>query len=310
MVVHPADDPVSVEMLGGSEEPGGLEVTLNATEGGSLLGDYDPLTQQELNEKVTSGETAPLDFAVPGDTTQFWEIGFQGIFQGLAQLVLRYDETLLGPFEESLLSVYHFRDGAWRRLAGVVDTVAKTITVNVDAFSPFVLGRLPACQDGIDNDLDGQLDTADSGCRDAEDHSEEPDCSDGINNDADGLVDYPEDPGCADPSSATEAPQCQDGINNDLGQDPDPGLIDFDGGQSIWGACTAEGGCPPQVSDSDGDGDADPDPQCVGKPWKNQERKPRSSCGLGVELALLFPALMWAWRRRRLRAGNLGRRGI
>jgi hypothetical protein len=333
MVVHPGDDPGGVEMLGGSEEVGGLEVTLDATEGGSLTTDYDPLTQQELNEKVTSGEAVPLDFAVPGDTVQFWEIDFEGAFQGLAQLVLRYDEALLGPIQESLLSVYHFHDGVWQRLLGTVNTDDHTITVNVDVFSPFVLGRLPACGDGIDNDSDGFTDTADSGCRDAEDHSEELDCRDGINNDADGLVDYPEDPGCesaddgsessallvcddgedndddglidyradpgcADPSSTTEAPQCQDGVNNDRGQDPDPGLIDFDGGQSIWGLCSGElGGCPPEVSDPEGDGVANWDPQCGGKPWKNMEKKP--PCGLGAELALLLPPLIWLSRRRK-----------
>ena len=58
-----------------------------------------------------------------------------------------------------------------------------------------------------------------------------------------------------------EDPHCQDGINNDLGQDPNPGLVDFDGGQSVWGECTGEpGGCPANVSDPDGDGVPNPDP--------------------------------------------------
>jgi len=129
-------------------------------------------------------------------------------------------------------------------------------------------------------------------------------CSNGVDDDGDGLADHPNDPGCADPASDIENPQCQDGINNDPGQDPDPGLIDFDGGQSIWGACTGQqGGCPANVSDPEGDGVANPDPQCVDKPWKNNENA--WTCGLGSELALLLPPLIWLSVRRRRHARPL-----
>ena len=70
---------------------------------------------------------------------------------------------------------------------------------------------------------------------------------------------------------------CSDGIDNDF-----DGLIDWDGG-AAW---------------NDGIPITDPDPQCVGKPWRNGER-PSSSCGLGIELALLLPPLFWMHRRRR-----------
>ena len=104
-----------------------------------------------------------------------------------------------------------------------------------------------------------------------------PACSDGVDNDGDGLTDFPDDPGCWDAASIIESPQCQDGINNDPGQD---GLIDFDGGASA--------GLPPEQQ-------TDPDPQCV-YAWQGREARP--TCGLGAELALLLPALMWMWRRR------------
>jgi hypothetical protein len=88
-----------------------------------------------------------------------------------------------------------------------------------------------------------------------------------------------------------EAPQCQDGLNNDPAQDD---LIDFDGGQSIWGECSG-GTCPPGVSDPDGDGIADPDPHC-NDAWRNVESGRR--CGSGFELVLLLPLLMGLRRRR------------
>jgi hypothetical protein len=38
-----------------------------------------------------------------------------------------------------------------------------------------------------------------------------------------------------------------------------------------------------------------PDPQCVGRPWRNREG---TGCGLGYELVLLLPLVMWARRAR------------
>jgi hypothetical protein len=123
----------------------------------------------------------------------------------------------------------------------------------------------------------------------------ELECEDGIDNDGDGRIDFDPvtfanpgdednlpsgsgDPGCFNPYWFTESPQCQDGINNDPTLDD---LIDYDAGLSVDGSADPAG----------------PDPKCVGQPWKNTER-----CGLGAELALLLPPLMWVWGRR-------GRRG-
>jgi hypothetical protein len=100
-------------------------------------------------------------------------------------------------------------------------------------------------------------------------------CADGIDNDGDGLIDHPADPGCRDAFDTIEDPQCQDGVNNDPGQDD---LIDFDGGLSALGYVATA-----------------PDPECVDSPWKGMERR---YCGLGAELALLLPLLIWLRRRR------------
>ena len=60
---------------------------------------------------------------------------------------------------------------------------------------------IPACQDGLDNDGDGQTDYPnDPGCTSADDSSEtnpNVQCDDGRDNDGDGQVDYPNDPQCS-----------------------------------------------------------------------------------------------------------------
>ena len=92
---------------------------------------------------------------------------------------------------------------------------------------------LSACNDGIDNDNDGQVDLADSGCESANDTSEiqhdtncdsptdterDFECSDGIDNDNDGFTDWPNDFSCSSPTDDDEEnpkADCQDGIDND-----------------------------------------------------------------------------------------------
>jgi hypothetical protein len=104
---------------------------------------------------------------------------------------------------------------------------------------------------------------AEAGCSSPLDATETSACGNGL--DDDGLVDTA-DPACSsgnpavpDPTALSEKTECQDGLEND-----GDGRIDFDGGQSSYGACSG-GVCPSGVSDVDSDGVAGPDPQCVNR---------------------------------------------
>jgi arylsulfatase A-like enzyme len=121
-------------------------------------------------------------------------------------------------------------------------------------------------------------------------------CDNGLDDDGDGYIDVdgfgsaPADPACATPAQNTEKQNCQDGIDNDSDV-----RKDFDGGQSIHGACSA-GVCPPGVSDVNGDGVADPDLHCS----SFADNTEQNHCGFGFELALLTPLLSRLERYRRL----------
>lgn len=101
------------------------------------------------------------------------------------------------------------------------------------------------------------------------------DCQDDRDNDGDGLIDYPNDPGCSSSTLGTENPPCQDGIDND-----GDGGIDFDGGAAA----------------NHGIALGPPDPQC-NKPYRKLETPNR--CGLGAELSMAGPLLVWLRGRRR-----------
>jgi hypothetical protein len=90
------------------------------------------------------------------------------------------------------------------------------------AQSVYGLSATPACDNGIDDDGDGDYDLADSGCKSATDLSEVPDCNDGIDNDYDGLVDFDgggvgaPDPGCTGPNDARETAKKKCGLGFEL----------------------------------------------------------------------------------------------
>ena len=69
---------------------------------------------------------------------------------------------------------------------------------------------VPACSNGLDDDLDGQIDVgADPGCDDASDASEQSPalvCDDGLDNDLDGFIDFPADPECPSSLGPSENP--------------------------------------------------------------------------------------------------------
>lgn len=75
----------------------------------------------------------------------------------------------------------------------------------------------PACSDGLDNDLDGEVDAgSDPGCADGNDSSEKgPNaCDNGLDDDGDQQVDFRighgGDPGCSSPEDEDEANDCVD----------------------------------------------------------------------------------------------------
>ncbi|MCG8589945.1 MAG: hypothetical protein MJE66_11710 [Proteobacteria bacterium] len=126
----------------------------------------------------------------------------------------------------------------------------------------FAVLSLPACNDGIDNDSDGDIDfPADLGCLSKGDRSETDNCGDGIDNDGDGFTDFPADSGCLAADDPTERPDCSDSLDNDS-----DGLFDFpdDPGCRSAESTREDPACNDGI-DNDGDGDIDfgDDAQCL-----------------------------------------------
>ncbi len=136
---------------------------------------YDPGTgtytlDSQGDSAVTSGEMRTMAQA-PGQATTY---------------------TCVPPGSGVRIGLDRDGDGVWNYDEALSST---------QAYNP---GSVPgACNDGIDNDGDGQIDMADAGCAHASANIENPECSDGYDNDGDGLSDLA-DPHCSDPSSNRE----------------------------------------------------------------------------------------------------------
>lgn len=155
------------------------------------------------------------------------------------------------------------------------------------------------CDDGIDNDNDGLVDSADPGCA-FNGNTESPDpastqCNDAQDNDADGLTDFPEDPGCENAEDDDEfnepIPQCRDGIDNDGDM-----LIDYPNDPGCFAGlandetddCPSGPGCPECSNDIDDDADGKTDypddPGCDGAADNLEFNADPSVCGSAVNL--------------------------
>lgn len=107
---------------------------------GSFFAEYSTCDENELDYRASHGEFEMPEFYIPG-TAQLFELDFDGEFDGAITLTFSYDPTLLGSNDdESLLKVFHFSDGRWQDMGGVVDTLNHTITIETESLSPFVIG--------------------------------------------------------------------------------------------------------------------------------------------------------------------------
>jgi hypothetical protein len=172
------------------------------SDGSCGLGDASDLseTDPQLAPRRDNGGSTPTYAVAPGSPA----------LDALAPAACRFDHDGDPATPETRLRVD--QRGAVRPLDG-----------NGDGFAFCDIGsfELTACGDGVDNDGDGSVDLADSGCAVAidplEGDPEAPHCSDGFDNDEDGLLDLL-DPGCSDAADAAETDAsraCDDGVDND-----------------------------------------------------------------------------------------------
>jgi hypothetical protein len=134
---------VSEAVGGGAAEVGGVNATFESQAGGTFSSDYfQTSSEQALVQSI--GQTAfdKINFLL-SDELQGWELHFEGDFDGSAEIVLGYDESILPVgLDESKLQIMHFNSakGFWELPEGfAVDTVANQFRFSVDGFSPFLL---------------------------------------------------------------------------------------------------------------------------------------------------------------------------
>ena len=136
-----------------------LELTIE--EEGFLIAKYSEISASGTDPH-TGINVDDLDFEIPGDTFQIWDITYSGslVANSPIQLAFRFNDLDLTILEEPQLDIYHFADDQWTALDGVVDVDANTITVFTPNLSPFALGfKAPEV---VDSDGDGVVDGDDN----------------------------------------------------------------------------------------------------------------------------------------------------
>ena len=87
----------------------------------------------------------------------------------------------------------------------------RTFAVDLATYRSEILSIIstPDCANGLDDDLDGQIDMgSDPGCASANDTSEQSlllECDNGLDDDLDNLIDFPNDPDCTSSTSISES---------------------------------------------------------------------------------------------------------
>jgi len=196
-----------------------------------------------------------------------WSAGSSGAAEATTNIAAIIEEIVSRPGWVSGNSIVLMITGAGSRVADTFDAnPASAATLQIDPAGN------QACQDGVDNDVDGAVDYPDDpGCSSANDPSEREAsrvCDDGLDNDGDGFIDYPLDTGCVsliDGSESEFEALCIDGLDNDgdglFDYPNDPGCSDGDDNDERGPAYVCDDGI-----DNDGDllADYPADPGCAG----------------------------------------------
>ena len=163
-----------------------------------------------LNWMKTLGTDAPRGGSSPGrvEPTCVDSESFGGRYHFSVALPPGYDDP---GHSEVRYPVIYLLHGYGQRVRNFTDTSTILNVMMINGLWPATIIVYPdgscssmtvfACNDGVDNDLDGRIDLADPDCRDRERRNTERDednpsrCQDQIDNDRDGLIDLA-DPGC------------------------------------------------------------------------------------------------------------------
>ena len=135
----PSGTNVSDSAQGGSTVPGGINFTFADTTGGTFTAQYTTVPVSSI--QVTISDPGSINFGIPTDPVQLWEINYDETLTDTLTIVFGYEDlNLASGFTESQFAIFLFHSGAWSRPSQTINTGNKTITVTTSVLSQFVLG--------------------------------------------------------------------------------------------------------------------------------------------------------------------------